>query len=515
MLFRSRSIDHIEILKGSASTLYGSDAVAGVINIITKHASKQGLHSSVLASGGSYNTFKESASLKGYLKNTGIAINLSNTDSKGFPGATDTTGKGGFRNDDFHQRAASINISQRITDQFSLNGNFQTSYNNGHLPYGAFADDQNYTYNNTFLFAGIGAKLMLKKGSIIFNVSQNNVWNKYTDLASAVNYDTYSYQKNVGHITNAEAILNYSLGKYFDLTSGADFKYSGTDQYSTYDTIPPVNNSITSVYTSLFFKSNLFHMELGGRYNHHDKYGDNFTYTFNPSVFLADQLKLFATLASAFKAPSLYQLYSQYGNELLKPETTTSYEAGFDWELLKDILSLNTVFYKRDTKDVIYFLSLATAPFGVYENGSKENDKGFESDLTLKLNSVSVSAYAAYVTGTLTDVNGVKTNGLYRRPKNTFGASMYYQVIKPLAIGLNYKYTGERGDLKFDNTTFTSSPVTLGHYNLVDGHIQYQAWKKIQLFGDLKNMFNEKYMDWLGYRTMGINFMAGLKYQIN
>src|SRR5580693_3740099 len=83
-------IDHIEILKGSGSTLYGSDAVAGVINIITKHAKGNGLKASVQLTGGSYNTFKESVGLIGTIKNTGIALNVSNTDSRGFPGATDT-----------------------------------------------------------------------------------------------------------------------------------------------------------------------------------------------------------------------------------------------------------------------------------------------------------------------------------------------------------------------------------------------------------------------------------------
>ncbi len=519
-------IDHIEILKGSGSTLYGSDAVAGVINIITKHAQKQGLKTSVLLTGGSYNTFKESASLIGNLKNTGIAVNLSNTDSRGFPAATDTTGKGGFKNDGFHQRSASINLSQKMSDKFSLNGNLQTSYNTGDLPFGAFTDDKNYTYGNTFLFGGIGAKLQLKKGTLNFNVSQNDVWNNYNNLGPD-NDSTHQVTKNVGRITDAEAVFNYNLGKYFDITSGAGYKYSSTSQYSLYEAagyhpvpdysiISPdtAHNSITSAYTSLFFKSDIFHMELGGRFNHHSKYGNNFTYTINPSVLLADQFKLFATMASAFKAPSLYQLSSQYGNPLLKPETTNSYEAGFEWEIVKNTLSFNTLFYKRDTKDVIYFYTESVSPFSsFYENGSAEHDKGFESDLTLNLDKLTGSAYVAYVTGTLTDASGVQTNILYRRPKNTFGANLNYKATKDLSIGLNYKFTGARVDQDF--ATFPSTNVTLRSYSLVDAHLQWQACKRLLVFGDLKNMFNEKYTDWLGYNTRGINFTTGLKYQIN
>ncbi len=508
-------IDHIEILKGSGSTLYGSDAVAGVINIITKHPEGQGLKSNVQLSGGTYNTFKESAGLNGNLNKTGIAINLSNTDSKGFPAATDTTGKGNFRNDDFHQRAVSVNLNQQISSKFSLNGNFQATRNLGNLPYGGFADDPAYTYSNNFLMGGLGGNLKLDKGNLRFNISQNDVWNNYNDPASSINGDFPSYQKNTGTITDAEAIFNYSLCNHLDITSGVDFKYSNTNQFSTYDTIRNAHNSIGSIYTSLFYKSGIFHMELGGRFNSDSKYGSNFTYTVNPSVLLFNQLKLFVTAASAYKSPSLYQLFSQYGNLGLKPETTDSYEAGFDWELIKKLLSFNTVFYKYNTSDVIYFKDLPASPYGIYENGEHQNDKGFESELKLNLDKLTASAYVAYVTGTLTDENGVTTENLVRRPRNTFGANVYYNFTSQFSAGLNYKYTGTRTDEEFNPVTFAAETVTLKAYNLVDAHLQYTINQHISLFADLKNLFDVKYTDWIGYNTSRFNFMAGIKYQIN
>ena len=507
-------IERIEILKGSGSTLYGSDAVAGVINIITKHPKQQGLKANLQASGGTYGTFNESAGLNGRVNNTGIAINLSNTDSKGFAAATDTTGNGNFKKDGFHQRSASVNLTQQVSDKFTLNGNLQASYNKGDLPAGAFTDDKAYTYNNTFIFGGLGGKFQLDKGDLRFNISQNSVKNNYNDLAGPSNFNSASYQKNRGNITSSEILLNYSINKYLDITSGESFRYYSSNQQSTYDTLKNLRNSLNSIYTSLFFKAGIFHMELGGRYNVDSKYGTNFTYTINPSLYIADQFKVFGTIASAFKTPSLYQLFSQYGNTNLKPETTTSYEAGFDWELVKNTLSFNTVFYKYDTKDVIYFRNLNDPPYGVYENGAFQKDKGFESELKLNLEKLTASAYAAYVTGKQTDVAGKETANLFRRPKNTYGASVSYQFIKSFSAGLDYKYTGDRSDTKF-NPDFSSSIVNLKHYNLVDAHLQYDANKRITLFADLKNLFDAKYIDWIGYNTRGFNFMAGIKYQIN
>jgi len=458
------------------------------------------------------------------VKNTGIAINLSNTDSRGFPAATDTTGKAGFKNDGFHQRSVSVNLDQQVSQKFILNGNFQTSYNTGNLPFGAFEDDKNYTYNNTFLLAGIGARLLLPKGVLTINLSQNDVWNNYNDVPTVLNDSTRQAAKNTGHITDAEAVLNYNLSKHFDFTSGAGFKYSSTNQYSLYNTMgynpaPAVigddaHNSITSVYSSFFYKSDIFHMELGGRYNYDSKYGSNLTYTINPSILLAKQFKIFGTMASAFKAPSLYQLFSQYGNINLKPETTTSYEAGFDWQIIRNALSFNTVFYKYNTKDVIYFFTETASPFNsFYQNGSYQKDKGFESELKLSLDKLTASAYVAYVTGKQTDATGAETDNLYRRPKNTYGINVYYQFESDFSAGLIYKYTGDRSDENFN--TFPTTIVDLKHYNLLDAHLQYEVNKHISLFTDLKNLLDVKYTDWLGYNTSRFNFMAGIKYQIN
>lgn len=512
-------VDHIEILKGAGSTLYGSDAVAGVINIITKKGKTQGLNGSLQLTGGSYNTFKEAASLTGRVKNTAIAINLSNTDSKGFPAAADTTGN--TKEDGFHQRSASVNLSQYLSDKFILNGNLQVSHNTGNLPYGSFVGDNDYTYKNTFVLGGIDAKLILPKGALNVNVSQNTVQNGFINLPSD-NDGTHQVTKNTGRITNAEAVFNYGLNKYLDITSGAAFKYSNTNQYSLYQsnsyqgqpsTLYAANN-IFSAYTSLFFKYEIFHLELGGRYNNHSKYGEKFTYTVNPSLFLADQFKIFGTVASAFKSPSLYQLFSEYRNPEteLNPEITTSYEAGFDWEILKNELSFNTQFFKRNTKDVIYFFSESQAPYrSFYKNGQLQKDKGFESELKYHAKGINASAYYAYVTGKLTDETGAETSNLYRRPKSTIGANVSYQLLDNFSFGVNYKYTGNRPDQDF--STYPTTVVTLKHYNLVDVHLEYNATKNLNVFGDLNNVFDTKYVDWLGYNTRGINFMLGARYQ--
>ncbi|WP_448698973.1 TonB-dependent receptor plug domain-containing protein [Mucilaginibacter sp. AW1-3] len=514
-------IERIEILKGSNSTLYGSDAVAGVINIITKKPADQKLAPTIQAGVGSYKTYTSSLGLNGTINKTGIAVNISNVDYGGFSAATDRTGNSNFKNDGFRQRSVSINLTQPVSQKLTLNANLQTSYNTGDLPYDAFKGDNDYTYNKTFLLGGVGAKLALPNGALRFNVSQNNVWNDYQNLPTD-NGGASSVVRNLGRITNGEAVLNQGLGKYFDITSGLDVKYSNTNQYSLYssasfpNTVPSIINASTnieSVYTSLFFKSDIFHMELGGRYNHHNKYGSNFTYTINPSVTLANRFKIFASIGSAYVTPSLYQLYSQYGTPDLKPQTTVSYEAGFDLEIVKNMLSFTSDFFKRKTTDVIYFYSQSVSPYASYYlNGSKQDDQGFESELNFNYQGFKLSGYTAYVVGHQTDVNGNETLNLLRRPKNTYGANAAYQFAKVLTVGVNYKYTGGRFDREFLDVAPYSRVDELPSYNLFDLHLQYSPIANFSIFVDLKNLFDTKYVDWVGYNTMGFNVMSGLKY---
>ncbi|PTQ96864.1 vitamin B12 transporter [Mucilaginibacter yixingensis] len=512
-------IDHIEILKGSGSTLYGSDAVAGVINIITRHAQGKGVKAAVQLNGGSYNTFRESADINGMVNQTGIAVNVSNTDSRGFSAAAPPSGNTlPFDNDGFYQRSISANISQYVSSAFTLKGNLQLSRNTGDLDFDAFTDDKDDTYKRTFMFAGLGAAWTLPAGSLLVNASQNNVWSDYNNLPSD-NFNTASASQNLGRVSNIEAVFNYTFDKNWSITSGADYKYYNTIQHSAYRTDgynPPPSSvygssNITSVYTSLFFKAGIFHIETGARYNHHNTYGDNFTYTINPSVYVFDRLKVFGTIASAYKAPTLYQLYAApYGNSALKPEkTTASYEAGFEWEVIKKVLTFNTAFYQRKIKDAI-----TTDSKFVYQNINRQNDKGFESELGFKKDKLTASAYMTYVVGKQTNAAGVEVNNLYRRPKNTYGANASYQVLPTFVVGLDYKYMGDRQDQDFNSPPYPAI-VDLKHYNLLNAHLQWQATKKLMLFTDLNNILNKTYIEWYGYSTRKINFMSGLKYQFN
>lgn len=339
-------VERVEILKGGNSTLYGSDAVAGVINIITKKGAGK-LSASVLATGGSYDTYKQVLGLNGVIGTTSVSFNASNLDSKSFSTAAPGKGETNFDKDGFHQKSISLNLGQQINDKFALTGNFQGNNNQADLDNGAFVDAKNYTYSKTAFLGGLGGKYLLTRGVLGFNISQNNVRNRYNNNGSVTN--------NGGEISHLEANFNYAFNSFIDIASGASYRLSRTDQHNTFSRPLFADNNIKSLFTSFFIRSNSgLQAELGGRINDHSQYGSNFTYTINPSYLFAEKYKLFVNFSSAYRVPSLYQLFSQYGNLNLQPETSVTYEAGLDFNFTPGI-NLAFSYFKRDIDKVIDF----------------------------------------------------------------------------------------------------------------------------------------------------------------
>ena len=497
-------VERIEIVKGGNSTLYGSDAVAGVINIITKKGTGK-LAASLLASGGSYDTYKQVIGLNGAIGKTSVSVTGSNLQSESLSSAAPAEGQAGFDKDGFTQRSVSLNLGQRLSDKFLLRANLQANSNEAGLDNGAFSDAIDYNYQKNLVLGGVGGKLNFSKGDFNFNLSHNAVKNLFDNQGSITN--------NRGRISQFEAGINYPLASFLDLTSGVTYRRSSTTQENPYSTKLTADNNIKSLFSSLFLKTESgFHAELGGRVNQHSQYGENFTYTINPSYVIADRYKLFVNVSSAYRVPSLYQLFSEYGNLALKPETSRTYEAGFDFDLLPEKLNVNLSYFSRKITDVIDFGQISPSQYA-YVNQNEQNDRGFEAELSYKpVSALSLNAFYAYVDGEMTSPSGTAFN-LFRRPKNTFGANAGLSLGKAVAINLTYKFTGNREDFYFDSS-FNQVSAQLKSYNMLDAYVQYQAFSKLMLFADVKNLLDEDYREFAGYNTKGLNFNAGFRLEI-
>ncbi len=498
------NIDRIEILKGGNSTLYGSDAVAGVINVITRKGTGK-LAANLLATGGSYGTYKQVLGLSGQIEKTSITFNASNLDSDNFSSAAPANAESGFDKDGFHQKSMILNLGHQLSDRFQLRGNFQANNNSADLDNGAFSDAKDYTYNKSSYLAGIGGKIDFNKAVLNFNLSQNNLKNKYNNQGSVTN--------NAGDITHLESNLNYTFNNFIDIASGVSFRNLSTDQRNPFSSRLFADNNIKSLFSSLFVRSKMgFQAEIGGRFNDHSEYGTNFTYTLNPSYLIAGRYKLYANFSSAYRVPSLYQLFSEFGNLALRPETSVTYETGFDLNFSQDF-NLSLSYFKRDIENVIDFGQVSAGKFG-YINQNRQNGIGYEVELSYKpISLLNLNAFYAYVDGEVTTPVSTSFN-LFRRPKNSYGLNAGLNISKSLSFNLIYKFTGDRRDRYFDGKTFKVVEADLGSFNILDLYLQFKASTKLTLFTDIKNILDEDYVELAGYQTRGLNYNAGLRFDI-
>ncbi len=520
--FTIDNIERIEILKGSQSTLYGSDAVAGVINIISKKGEEKPVSLHVDLSAGSYHTYRGNIALSGSNgKGNTYYVSYNKIYSKGFSSAYDSTGKQNFDKDGFDQDAFQLNYGFRPFKKASVR--LFGKYNNNHadIDAGAFSDDNDYTTHNDNTIAGASVDYKLSHGFIRLQYTYNRLNRNFTDDSTDVGgYSEYQRGKYNSTSNYAELYTSLNLSKHVELLAGADYRQSRTDQVYIYlpdygfPALPISADSAKtdqfSSYASLYFKStNGANIDIGGRWNHHNIYGDNYTYSINPFFVMDDHYKIYANISSGYRVPSLYQLYSEYGNKNLKPETTTSYEAGIQYTSQK--VNARATGFIRDGKNVILFYSDPVTYASNYINGDKQHDYGIETEATINFTPHFTASFNyTYVNGEITTQNSPAKDtsffNLYKRPKNIFNFSLNYNVTKQLYVSTHLKTVS-----KAFEPQYMAAPYELKSYYTLDFYGRYKFNNKFSLFADLQNITDQKYFVTRGFGTKGFNVNAGFQ----
>lgn len=491
------NIERIEIVKGAQSALYGSNAVAGVINIITKKGADKEASVYGTVSAGSYNSFNANVGVRGAIENSSYDVGYIHKQTNGISEAKDTLGTQNFDKDGFNQNGVYINFDAGITKNFHFKPYFRYQYFRGGYDDDAFTDGAN-TYTSSVLSVGSIFKYDYKKISLTAQYGHDETSRLYQSMYPDASYEGKSH--------TAEIYSTYRVNDQFQVLGGLDFrKHQSLDSTS----------NIFSPYLSVLYKSKKnLNVELGGRYTKHSEFGDNFTYSINPSYLINNKIKVFANIASAFRAPSLAELYGPYGsNKNLKPETSNTYEGGA--QLFFDKGDVRAVYFKRDIKNVI-----KTGAGYILYNLDEQNDNGVEVESNINVTSkLKVSLYYAYVDGKVTTDNGGKDTSFFnlvKRPKHSFGIIAGYQVTPKLFVSTNLYNYGKRTDTYFDPMNFyAATTVNMKSYKLWNAYAQYDVCKnKVKVFVDVKNILDEDYYEVYGYGVQGTNVTAGLSIKL-
>jgi vitamin B12 transporter len=514
--FSINDVERIEICKGAQSTLYGSDAIAGVINIITTKANiSKPVNVKATVTGGSFGTLKTNLQFYGKAGKFTYTTRYAHLQSNGFSAAYDSTGAKNFDNDSYNGNTANAALQYQLSTALQLKAFTQHSTYTAGIDASSFKDKTFYDIHNRNHTSGAGFTYKNKALALTGNYQYSKQHRNYDDNAST-GAPIFSMNDYDAVTQYAETYASVKLGAGFVLLAGGDYRYAlMNNQYRSVSLFGPFNSKFNdtsmqqaSAYTSLHFNNQRFSAELGGRLTDHSKYGTHYTYTINPAFTIDEHFRLFGSIASAFKAPSLYQLYSGSGNPDLKAEVSTNYEIGLQHSY--GSFSDRLVFFYRKTGNGIDYNSVTFK----YFNYVKQVTRGIEYEFNLEpVKDLSLRGNYTFITSqetTQSRINFKDTvyNYSLRRPAHSLNLTAGYRFSKALLVSLSGKYASERNDVG----AYQKPDVLLDSYFILGAYTEYVYSEKLKLFADIQNLANRKFYEIRGYNGIPAMFNAGLTF---
>ena len=521
-LLSINDVERVEICRGAQSTLYGSDAIAGVINIITiKKDVNKPLNVKATLSGGAYNTFRGNVQVYGKSGKLTYTTRYAKLTTKGFSAAYDSSGKKDFEKDGYNGDVANAVLQYQATPALSVRSFIQYSRYKTDIDATTFTDEKDYTIKNKNVVAGTGIHYQKNNVNLTANYQYSDITrNYYNDSIDRPTFSKFATDDYFGKAQFIEAYTSIGLGSGFTILQGADYRFSTmNNKYLSLSSFGPfttqfkdTSHSQASLYGSLMYNSanEKLNVELGGRMNVHSRYGSNGTYTFNPSYSFNKHFRVFGSIASAFKAPSLYQLYSfSYGKPDLKPERSTNYELGVQQAHGK--ITNRVVFFHRIIKDGIDFNSFTNK----YFNFNKQTVKGIEWESSVQpVQHLTVAFNYTYIkpeeqSQSRVTFKDTTYDQLLRRPQHSFNITAGYQ-LNALYVSVSGKYVSSR----YDVGGYKVNDVKLDGYFLLGAYAEYKLKKYLKFFADAQNITDKKFFDVRGYNSIPFIINGGVTFQL-
>jgi vitamin B12 transporter len=508
-------IERIEIIRGPQSSLRGSDAVAGVVNIITRTAEKSSV--GLFLESGSWATHHSGFNIGHKQGDFDIRFGLSHIESAG-----DNIARTGDENDGYRNTTYNIRSGLKLSDQMDIS--FAARESDGMNQFDADNDfdglieDQDRVSefeNSTMRFQGDYS-------------SKDGTWQHKVLISQSKSDNTAFADKAKGNVTASTKDQIQYIGS-FTWDQGAqniaalvereeeDWMQRGEITWGVYDPNQDRERDTDSV--AVEYRTDINdHLTLAASARHDDnsEFDSAKTYRAEAIYQLTEAIRLRSAVGTAVKNPTFTERFGFYtnfiGNPNLIPEESTSWELGADQLIMGGALTLSLTIFEAELENEIDGFVYDPATFAYTSNNINGTSERKGAELSAVGNiSESMSLSAAY---TYTDSTGDDAVREVRRPRHIASLNLGWQAAHNLHLNTNIQFTGEQTDVYFPPFPEPSQVVALSNHTLVNINLNYSATEKFEMYLKLENALNENYEEVFGYQTLGFGATLGLRYSM-
>jgi len=513
------NVDRIEVVRGPASVLYGSDAVTGVIQVFTRLGTGP-MRLGLDAQAGTYTTTNFGADVEGGTSTAGYSVRVSRFGSRGLYPMNN-----GYRN-------AAVSGRLRLKPDARTEANLSYRYGDDlyHFPtdgQGAPTDSNQFSENR-----GPLASLQLRRTLGTLELGADATFREtrqlFTDDPDSQGQDAFRSDDLIRR-AGAGMLLTWRPRASTALTAGVDYEdesQQGRSVFVSGGTAFPdsvdVQRWTTGYYAQAVFDLSPVAITAGGRVDDNSAFDTHGTYRVGLVFRPRGDTRLHGSVGTGFKEPTFFENFASgfvRGNPDLKPEQSTSWEASIERSMARGRLTLTGTYFDQQFRDLIDFTGSPPVGQPSYFNVPGADSRGVE----LEVNGVLTPAFAVAVrytflrttviTGgadTSADALFVPGKPLLRRPAHTVAPELGMNLGARTRLIVGARWVGKREDLDFTRAP-GSRRVTLDPYTHVNVAVEYSLGS-VQITAQVENAFDDQTPEISGYQPRGRTVLAGARF---